>query len=374
MVIAVSTRFLVKDECREHGNFVNEVFLRIAKHHQQHTFIFIFDKPYDPSFIFYENIIPVITGPQANNPAQWYIWYNIKIPAIIKKYKADIFVSNDGMCSLKTKVPQCMMMYDLAFLNSIMIKKSHSLFYKKFTPKFIKKANVIVTPSDFIKADIIKNYKINDDKIQVVHGGANENFIPVSIEERETVKQKYADGNEYFIYTGEIDPGKNLLNLFKAFSAFKKRQKSNMQLIIAGNPGRKYNEFTENIRLFRFKEEVKILENLPGEEIVKVTASAYAMVYPSISESFGTQALQAMKCAVPVITSPDTVMAEICADAALYADPENFKAIAVQMMLIFKNETLRNTLIEKGKSQVKKYSWDIAADLFCKAIEKAIHA
>jgi glycosyltransferase involved in cell wall biosynthesis len=374
MVIAVSTRFLEKDKCGEHGNFINEVFLRIAKHHQQHTFIFIFDKPYDPSFIFYENIIPVVTGPQAKNPAQWYIWYNIKIPAIIKKYKADIFVSNDGLCSLKIKVPQCMLMYDLAFLNSIMIKKSHSLFYKKFTPKFIKKANVIVTPSDFIKADIIKNYKINDDKIQVVHGGVNENFIPVSNEERETVKQQYADGHEYFIYTGEIDAGKNLLNLLKAFSAFKKRQKSNMQLIIAGNPGRKYNEFTENIRLFRFKEEVKILENLPGEEIVKVTASAYAMVYPSISESFGTKVLQAMKCAVPVITSPDTVMAEICADAALYADPENFKAIAVQMMLIFKNETLRNTLIEKGKSQVKRYSWDTAAELFWKAIEKTMLA
>ena len=372
MVIAVSTRFLVKDECSEHGNFVNEVFLRIAKHHHQHTFIFIFDKPYDPSFIFYENIIPVVTRPQAKNPAQWYIWYNIKIPAIIKKYKADIFVSNDGLCSLKIKVLQCMLMYDLTFFNFIIINKSHSLLYKKFAPKFMKKAKVIVAPSDFIKTDIIKNYKINDDKIEVVYGGANENFIPIGIEEREIVKQKYADGNEYFIYTGEIDPGKNLLNLLKAFSAFKKRQKSNMQLIIAGNPGRKYDEFTENIRLFRFKEEVKILENLPGEEFVKVTASAYAMVYPLAPESFGTPALQAMKCAVPVITSPETAMAEICADAALYADPENFKAIAVQMMLIFKDEMLRNRLIEKGKQQSKKYNWNTAAGLFWDAIEKAM--
>ena len=143
-----------------------------------------------------------------------------------------------------------------------------------------------------------------------------------------------------------------------------------MRLIIAGNRGPKYNEFIQSIRLFRFKEEVKILENLPGEEFVKVTASAYAMVYPLAPESFGTPALQAMKCAVPVITSPLTAMAEICADAALYADPENFKAIAVQMMLIFKDEMLRNTLIEKGKSQAKKYNWDIAAEMFWKAIEK----
>ena len=83
------------------------------------------------------------------------------------------------------------------------------------------------------------------------------------------MKGKYADGNEYFIYTGEIGSNKNLLNLLKAFSAFKKRQKSNMQLLIAGKPGWKYEEFLENLRLFRFKEEVKLLEYLPLPEARK---------------------------------------------------------------------------------------------------------
>ncbi len=63
-------------------------------------------------------------------------------------------------------------------------------------------------------------------------------------------------------------------------------------------------------------------------------------------------------------------MSEICGDAALYADPENFKEIAVQMMLIFKDENLRKTLIEKAKLQAEKFTWDIAASLFWNAIEK----
>ena len=158
----------------------------------------------------------------------------------------------------------------------------------------------------------------------MVYGGVNENFMPLPIEEKENVKAKYADGNEYFIYTGEIGSNKNLLNLLKAFSAFKKRQKSNMQLLIAGKPGWKYEEFLENLRLFRFKEEVKLLEYLPLPELVKVTASAYAMVYPSLLEGFGTQPLQAMKSGVPVITSTASAMSEICGDAALYADPGKF--------------------------------------------------
>ncbi len=127
--------------------------------------------------------------------------------------------------------------------------------------------------------------------------------MPVDTEEREHMKAKYADGNEYFIYTGEIGSDKNLLNLLKAFSAFKKRQKSNMQLLIAGKPGWKHEEFLENLRLFRFKEEVKLLDRLPLQELVQVTASAYAMVYPALSDKFGMQYLQAMKSGVPVITS-----------------------------------------------------------------------
>ena len=137
-----------------------------------------------------------------------------------------------------------------------------------------------------------------------------------------------------------------------------------MQLLIAGKPGLKYKEFLENLRLFRFKEEVKLLEYLPLPELTIVTASAYAMVYPSLLEGFGTQVLEAMKSGVPVITSPASPMSEICGNAALYADPENFKDIAIKMMLIYKDENLRKELIEKATFQAEKYNWDITAGLF----------
>jgi glycosyltransferase involved in cell wall biosynthesis len=373
MVIAVNTRFLVKDEREGYTNFIFETFSRLTTLHPEHTFIFIFDRPWHDSFIFSGNVVPVATGPQARRPVQGYICNNIKIPAVLNRYKAEILVSPDGLCSLATKIPQCLLVYDLAFLHDApFMNKSHFLFYKKFTPRFIKKSKVVVTVSEFTKADIIKQYKTDFDKIEVVYGGVNENFMPLLTEERENVKAKYADGNEYFIYTGEIGSHKNLLNLLKAFSAFKKRQKSNMQLLIAGKPGWKHEEFLENLRLFRFKEDVKLLEYLPLPELVKVTASAYAMVYPSPLEGFGTQSLQAMKSGVPLITSAASAMSEICGDAALYADPENFKDIAVKMMLIFKDENLRKTLIEKGKLQAEKYNWDLTARLFWNAIEKTM--
>src|SRR5450631_3866121 len=134
MVIAVSTRFLVNDEWDAPANFIYETFSRITKLHPEHTFIFIFDRPWHDSFIFQGNVTPVVTGPQVKHPAQWYIWYNIKLPAVLKRYKADVFVSPDGLCCL-TKIPQCLLVNDLAFLHrTSFLNKGHFLFYKKFTP------------------------------------------------------------------------------------------------------------------------------------------------------------------------------------------------------------------------------------------------
>jgi len=162
------------------------------------------------------------------------------------------------------------------------------------------------------------------------------------------------------------------LNLLKAFSAFKKRQKSNMQLLIAGKPSWKYEVFFESLRLFKFKDDVKILKDPSLEELVKITGAAYAIIHPSLYESAAIQPLEAMKSCVPVIASPKGAMPEIYGDAALYADTENFKDIAVKMMQLFKDENLRKELIEKGKIQAEKFNWNITAELLWESIEKCI--
>ncbi|MGH2566132.1 MAG: hypothetical protein ACRDE5_16555, partial [Ginsengibacter sp.] len=95
MIIAVDTRFLVKNKSNRYSNFIYEVFKRITHLHKEHTFIFISDHTLDAAFIFSDNVLTVIKGPRVKRSAQLLIWYNIKIPAILKKYKADAFVSFD---------------------------------------------------------------------------------------------------------------------------------------------------------------------------------------------------------------------------------------------------------------------------------------
>lgn len=372
MVIAVNTKITGRSDPEENNNFIIEVFTRIVSSHPEHTFVLISEKKLNDFFAAFNNVITVATRLQKKNTVQWYLWYNIKLPALLKKYNADIFVSYGGIGSLNTKVPQYLIIPDIDFLcYPTLFKKTHLLFYKTFIPRSIKKARAIITPSQYSKSALVKQFKITPEKIHVIYNGINEKFNPVSYEKKEEVKTKYADGQEYFIYTGEISAHKNLLNLLRAFSAFKKRQKSSMQLFIAGPQNTGHEQFYEDLRLFRFKDDVKIFENPALDILTELTAASYAMVYPPGHESFAEEPLHAMQSGVPVIAAAGGVMAEILANAALYADANNFKEIAVNMMTLFRDEILRKELIEKGKLQAEKYNWNSTAEMVWGKIEKA---
>ena len=114
---------------------------------------------------------------------------------------------------------------------------------------------MIITFSEFEKTAILKKDKIEPDKIKVIYRGINETDNAINFQEREEIKNKYSEGNEFFLYFGIISSQNNLINLLKAFSAFKKRQRSSMQLIIAGKPGKDFDEFSKSLELYKFKKE-----------------------------------------------------------------------------------------------------------------------
>lgn len=365
MKIAVNTRFLMKNYLEGYGNFIYEIFKQISEKHTEVEFIFIFDRPYDQKFIFGTNIKPVVIGPKARHPLLWRIWYDIRIPQILKKNKIDLFVSCDGMCSLNTNVPQCIVVHDLAFLHyPAGSKKSHLSFFKKFTPKFISKAQSVITVSEFSKNDIIKNYQTEPNKIKVVYNGVREIFYPLSHESRELVRKKYSDSKEYFICVGSIHPRKNLINLLKAFSVFKKRMQSGMKLMIVGRLAWKYDSFLSSLENYKYKSDVILSGFVEDAELGNLIGAAYAMVYPSLFEGFGVPVLEALKCNVPVITSSGSAMEEVTKGKALYVDENSYSDIAEKMMILYKDENLRKKLIGEGGDIAKQYNWDKAAKEF----------
>ncbi|RYD95988.1 MAG: glycosyltransferase family 1 protein [Sphingobacteriales bacterium] len=210
------------------------------------------------------------------------------------------------------------------------------------------------------------------EKIRVVYNAVRQGFGPLPYEERAAVKEQYTGGTEYFLYAGALQPRKNLVNLLKGFSQFKKRQKSNWKLVLAGRLAWKNDAFLKLLESYRYREDVILTGYVPDAELQRLVASCYAFVYPSLFEGFGVPVLEAMQSGVPVLTSAGSAMAEVCGpDGALYFDPNDPSAIGGELMHIYKDEDGRRQLIERGLQRAKDFSWDASAEKVWAAILEA---
>lgn len=370
MIIAFNTRLRKEGQPAGYENFMFELLDQVTKKYPQHQFLYIFDKAFDEDRCFAKNVLPIVAGPETKTNLRLQYWFNYKIPAILRKHKADVFISMDGICSMRTKKPQCLLISDLGFLHHLQSnKKSNVSFYKKHTAGFLGMAKSISTVSNHARLVIADQYKINAATIEVIRPVIDDIFKPIDWEEKENIKEKYTEGKAYFLFSGDIDQRSNLINLLKAFSFFKKRQKSNMLLLVAGKADE---SFKKELKTYKYRNEVMLLEDLTKETLAKITAAAYAMLYPVLYNDLALPALQAMQCAVPIVTSNTGALPSICADTALYAHPNSFTDIAENMMLVFKDEHKAAALVQAGKTLLSQYQWDRSADLLMKCILKAV--
>lgn len=348
-----------------------DLFLTLAKAHPEETFFFFFDKENSlPAFP--SNIQQVIIHSKSEFGLNRNPWYTIKIKRALKKMEADIFISEKAIL-LNSTIPQILLSPQLSyFFHAGALGKNEAKYYQKNNSAFCKNAAQILVNSFFIKKEIAERMQIPGEKIKVTYPEINNRFTAPSYEEREAIKEKYANGNEYFIYKGPIGNQENLVNLLKAFSFFKKRQRSKMQLVIMGTSDLGFEEFLESVRLFRFKEEVKIITDISYDESEQILSSAYAMVFVPMFKSDPSEVVEAMRCEIPLIVSSTAILEEYCEEAALYTDPGDFKNIAEQMMFLFKDEQKRKELIEKGKLAKQKFTRDKPEEILWEIIKNTV--
>jgi glycosyltransferase involved in cell wall biosynthesis len=375
MRIAVNTRFLQKGKLEGIGWFTFEIIRRVVLNHPEHEFIFFFDRQFDESFIFAKNVTPVILNPPARHPILWYIWFEWSVRRALKKYKADVFVSTDGFLSLSTKVPSLLVVHDLAFEHfPEHLPFKFKYFLRKFTPKYVQKATQIVCVSEYTKQDIVTTYKASSDNIHVVYNGANELYKPLSYEEKTAIKEKYAEGVAYFVFAGALHPRKNILKLLKSFAIFKRKQRSNMKLLIIGRYAWNSDEIEKEIENHPYKNDVIRYDYMQVEELSKIIGAAYGLVFVSLFEGFGIPVLEALRSNVSGVLSTSSSLPEVGGDAFLYADANDENDIANQLCIFYKDETLRAELIAKTKEQSMKFEWEASAVKFYEVIEKTFKA
>jgi len=375
MKIAVNTRLLLKNQLEGIGWFTYESLKRITQKHKEHEFVFIFDRPFDDSFIFSDNVTPLKIGPPARHPILWYWWFEHSIPKALKKCNADVFISTDGYGSLNAQVPSYVVIHDLAFEHFPKhLKKPHRNFMQKYTPKYAQNAMRLGTVSEFSKQDIAARYNVPNEKIDVLYNGSNDACNPFTAEEKLEIKNRFTEGEDYFLFLSAIHPRKNLDNLLKAFDRFKENNSNDIKLLVAGRKAWNNNGLDEVFNAMKFKNDVVWTGHLLKTEVGEVLGASLSLVYPSHFEGFGIPILEAMNVEVPVITSNVSSMPEVAGDAAILVEPSSVNSIYNALNIIYKDNDLRNNLVAKGKVQRQQFSWDKTANKLWDGISKILPA
>lgn len=372
--IAVNTRLLIHGRVDGIARFAAETLRHMVLAHPEHRFVFFFDRAYHPSFIFADNVTPVVVWPQARHPWLFRFWFEKRLPSLLKKHQTDVFLSPDGFLSLSSHCKQVAVIHDLNFEHYPDYLPAHiTRYYRRYFPLFAHKATRIATVSEFSKKDIVLQYKVDEKKMDVVYNGISPHFLPVSEEVKKQICEKYTQGNAYFIFTGSLHPRKNISGLLLAFEHFKKQKPSSIKLVLAGNKMWWTSEMQAVYNTLTHKHDVIFTGALPDDELSLLVASAQCLVYPSFFEGFGIPVIEAQACEVPVICSHSTSLPEVAADSAYLVNPKNIEDIARAMQDMC-NESNRANWIEKGRENMLRFSWKRTAELLYTSLEKALHA
>ncbi len=363
MRIAINTRFLLKDKLEGIGWFTHEIVRRMVENHPDDEFYFLFDRPYDESFIFAENVHPIVVRPPARHPILWYIWFEFGVRNALSRINPDVFFSPDSFMTLGTFTPTVLVIHDLGFEHypehtPLLVRK----YYRNFTPKYCRKAKHIISVSHFTKQDIQKQYDIPGEKISVAGNACRDYFKPLTSSAIMEVRNEISEGKPYFFFVGAVHPRKNVHRMIQAFDGFKTATQSDMKFVIAGRFAWDVDEVNMAHQFATHKDDIIFIGYQDAERLPKITGAAFALLYPSLFEGFGVPILEAMNCDVPVIVGNTSSMPEVVGDAGILVDPTDVDGIARSMMALVHQPGLYDELIRRGRIQKEKFNWDLFAE------------
>jgi glycosyltransferase involved in cell wall biosynthesis len=241
-------------------------------------------------------------------------------------------------------------------------------FHEWSTKDIAKRAERIITVSEFSGRELSELYGIDPSRIAITPNGIDhDRYRPISdnseIEERLT---RYRISKPYFVAVGRLEAKKNTANLVKAFTLFKARRGLGdpTKLVLIGNPGFGFEEIKKAIAESNVKQDILQLGYVPEADKPAILNGAQALIHPSWYEGFGIPPVEAMACGCPVLSSNAASLPEILGkDAAVYFTPGELEGMAQAMTRIQDESGLAQKLRTAGIARASKYTWRNTAEL-----------
>lgn len=335
-------------------NFALNLLENLSKYDRENKYLlYSFDKiPADILKKLGSNFIHIVLRPRKG-------WFHLRLSLEFLLHKPDLFLGLSQALPFYHPMKSIIYVHDLAFELYPQFYPDSYKRLRRQTKFAVQHCNKVIAVSNATKNDLVKLYKINPDKIEVIYHGVNSLTVQPATPEVD---------KPYFLYVGSYKPIKNIPNIIKAFKFFLQEIKKPYQLILAGSDYWMDENIQTTIMELKLEKLVKLVEFVKGENLPRLYSGAVAFISPSFYEGFGMPLLEAMASATPVITSDRGSIPEVVKDSALLVDPDNIDELKKAMLTITTNEKLRMQMIKKGLRQAQKFSWEKSAGELFKLI------
>jgi glycosyltransferase involved in cell wall biosynthesis len=291
-----------------------------------------------------------LPAPKNNSKFAQFFWYKFKLPSLLKKEKDFVFISELGNIMHNATYPQFL------FFASVDFKTNPNKYFKKVFIAALQNAKHIFVAENFIKEILINEFALLPEKITTTYYGVIKKNIFSSNDVSLKIKDTYSNGYDYFLFEVNQSSADKLLILLKAFSLFKKWQKSALKLgLLLQNISEE--NLIHNFTNYKYKDDIFFVK-VDAEALV---ASAFACIhftnYAANSLSF-----VALQNRVPVIAVENNTNNSIFENAALFCTLSE-KSLSEKMQLLYKNEYIRNEITANGLALLQKYNATTASKI-----------
>lgn len=285
-------------------------------------------------------------------PLLYESWHRLRRPLVESATGPVSVIHATTLAMPPRSAPIVMTVHDLAFVHEPSHFTTRGLrFFTRGMELALAEADAIVCPSEATRADAIAA-GFEAQRTRVIPLGVD---IPqVTEAQTKDVRKKHGLDRPFVLWTGTIEPRKNLPRLVEAFRSLE----ADIDLALVGPEG--WNEDLQTL-IAGLEERIRVLGFVPHSELGALYAAAEVFCFPSLLEGFGFPVLEAMAQGTPVVTSAGTSTEELAGDAGVLVDPRDVGSIADGLRRVIEDEQLAARLAEAGRERAATYTWNRTA-------------
>ncbi len=301
------------------------------------------------------------------------VWEQVGAPRLARAVRPEVWHGPHYTMPVRASVPTVVTVHDLTFFDHPeWHERAKVAYFRRMIRVACSRANVVVCVSEFTAARLRANCQTRGEVVVVPHGVDHDRFKPAAnrADGDDAALAPYGIAPPYIAFSGTLEPRKDVPTLVRAFADIA-HDRPHLRLVIAGGDGWGVTEVRDAIATSGVSTRILRPGYLPDDTLVSLFRRATAVAYPSLEEGFGLNALEALACGAPLVSTRGSAIEEIVGDAALLVPPHDAGALGRALGQVLGDDALAARLRRDGPERAAKFTWDRSVAGHLDAYERA---